>query len=84
VTYASSTRGGAPNPYAHDGPTIVPVAPGASFYVVIVLLIVLVAAWGRYVERRFKKCKCNQKPTLLRPKWKRHDPRRDLDRYDDD
>jgi hypothetical protein len=59
-------------------------APGPQFYAGIVLLICLVAAWGRYVEWRFKNCRCTEKPTLLRPKWRKHDVSRDFDRYDKD
>lgn len=66
------------------GVVIGPVAPGAAFYLGILVCIILVALWGGYVERRFKNCRCSDKPTLLRPRWKKVNPKDDYDRYGGD
>lgn len=69
---------------AEQGYELVRQAPPPGFYLGVLCVIALVALWGFYIEWRFKNCKCTRKPTLLRPRWKKVDTRKDYDTYDDE
>lgn len=59
--------------HAHSGGMeIVRVAPPPTFYVGVLLVILIVAVWGFYIEGRLRDCTC-KRGTHLKPKWKKYD-----------
>jgi len=45
---------------------IIRVAPPPSFYVGVLVLILIVAVWGYYIHQQLKNCTCTDKPEILK------------------
>lgn len=67
-----------------DGTHVVFIPHAAAIvYAGLFLAVLAILLWREHVAF-VRACTCQKKPTLLRPRWKKVDPRDDYDRYEED